>query len=94
MGERIDQFCENLRIKLKSIDNNMQELKAKIDSKAQTAEQEVRTQLETVKKRAQPHPLRPMQRRPQLRRSVRRSPHGSATWLFRVCLSTRRFFRC
>jgi hypothetical protein len=29
----------------------MQELKAKIDSKAQTAEQEVRTQLETVKKR-------------------------------------------
>jgi predicted Zn-ribbon and HTH transcriptional regulator len=51
MGERIDQFCENLRIKLTSIDNNMQELKAKIDSKAQTAEQEVRTQLETVKKR-------------------------------------------
>jgi hypothetical protein len=51
MGDRIDQFCENLRIKLKSIDNNMQELKAKIDSKAQTAEQEVRTQLETVKKR-------------------------------------------
>jgi chromosome segregation ATPase len=51
MGDHIDQFCENLRIKLKSIDNNMQELKAKIDSKAQTAEQEVRTQLETVKKR-------------------------------------------
>ena len=23
MGERIDQFCENLRIKLTSIDNNM-----------------------------------------------------------------------
>jgi hypothetical protein len=51
MGERIGQFCENLRIKLTSIDNNMQELKAKIDSKAQTAEQEVRTQLETVKRR-------------------------------------------
>ena len=51
MSERIDQFCENLRIKLTSIDNNMQELKAKIDSKAQTAEREVRTQLETVKKR-------------------------------------------
>jgi nitric oxide reductase activation protein len=29
----------------------MQEVKAKIDSKAQTAEKEVRTQLETVKKR-------------------------------------------
>jgi hypothetical protein len=51
VGERIHQFCEKLRIKLTSIDSNMQELKAKIDSEAQTAEQEVRTQLETVKKR-------------------------------------------
>ena len=51
MSERIDQFCENLRIKLTSIDKKMQELKAKIDSKAQTAEQEVRTQLDAVKKR-------------------------------------------
>jgi hypothetical protein len=51
MSERIDQFCENLRIKLTSIDKKMQQLKAKIDSKAQTAEREVRTQLETVKKR-------------------------------------------
>ena len=51
MSERIDQFCENLRIKLTSIDNNMQELRAKIDSKAQTAERELRTQLENVKKR-------------------------------------------
>ena len=51
MGERIDQFCENLRVKLSGIDNNMQALKAKIDSKAQTAEQEVRTRLDTVKKR-------------------------------------------
>ena len=51
MSERIDQFCENLRIKLTSIDKKMQQLKAKIDSKAQTAEQEVRIQLEAVKKR-------------------------------------------
>lgn len=51
MSERIDQFCENLRIKLTSIDKQMQELKAKIDSKAQTAEKEVRTQLDAVKKR-------------------------------------------
>jgi hypothetical protein len=51
MGERIDQFCENLRVKLTGIDNNMQALKAKIDSKAQTAEREVRTRLDTVKKR-------------------------------------------
>lgn len=51
MSERIDQFCENLRIKLTSIDKKMQQLKAKIDSKAQTAEHEVRIQLETVRKR-------------------------------------------
>ena len=51
MSERIDQFCENLRTKLTSIDKSMQGLKAKIDSKAQTAEQEVRTRLQTVKKR-------------------------------------------
>ena len=51
MGERIDQFCENLRIKLTSIDNNMESLKAKIDGKARTAEQDVRTHLDGVKKR-------------------------------------------
>ena len=51
MSERIDQFCENLRIKLTRIDKKMQQLKAKIDSKAQTAEQEVRIQLDAVKKR-------------------------------------------
>jgi hypothetical protein len=51
MSERIDQFCENLRTKLTSIDKSMQELKAKIDSKAQTAEQEVRTRLHNVNKR-------------------------------------------
>ena len=31
MSERIDQFCENLRIKLTSVDSNMASLKAKID---------------------------------------------------------------
>jgi hypothetical protein len=51
MSERIDQFCENLRMKLTSLDKNMQQLKATIDSKAQTAEQEVRTRLDTVKNR-------------------------------------------
>lgn len=51
MSERIDQFCENLRMKLTSIDKNMQQLKATIDSKAQTAEQEVRTRLDAVKNR-------------------------------------------
>ena len=51
MNERIDQFCENLRVKLTSIDNNMQALKAKIDSKARTAEQDVQSHLDSVKKR-------------------------------------------
>jgi hypothetical protein len=51
MSERIDEFCKNLHAKLTSIENNMQALKAKIDSKTQAAEQEVRTRLDGVKKR-------------------------------------------
>ncbi len=51
MSERIDQFCENLRVKLMSIEKHMQTLKEEINSKAQTAEQEVRTRLDAVKKR-------------------------------------------
>ena len=53
MSERIDQFCENLRTKLTSIDNNMESLKAKIDGKARTAEQDVRSHLDGVKKRVE-----------------------------------------
>ena len=51
MSERIDEFCENLRVKLTAIENNMQALKTKIDSKTQSAEQEVRTRLDAVKQR-------------------------------------------
>ena len=51
MNEFIDQFCENLRVKLTSIDNNMRALKVKIDSKAQTAEQDIQSHLDSVKKR-------------------------------------------
>jgi hypothetical protein len=51
MSERIDQFCENLRVKLTSIEDNMQALKSKIDSRARTVEQDVRNELENVKKR-------------------------------------------
>jgi predicted nucleic acid-binding Zn-ribbon protein len=51
MSEHIDQFCENLRIKLTNIDNNMESLKSKIDGKARTAEQDVRRHLDGVKKR-------------------------------------------
>ena len=51
MSDQIDQFCENLRIKLTSIDNNIQALKAKIDAKAKTAEQDARIYLDSIKKR-------------------------------------------
>jgi chromosome segregation ATPase len=51
MSDQIDQFCENLRIKLTGIDSNIQALKAKIDAKAKTAEQDARTYLDSIKKR-------------------------------------------
>jgi hypothetical protein len=51
MAERIDRFCENLRVKLTSMDNEMQSLKAKIDQKVKTAGQDVQTELNAVKKR-------------------------------------------
>jgi predicted nucleic acid-binding Zn-ribbon protein len=51
MGQRIDQFCEDLRLKLTNIDRGLSGLKAKIDGKAQNAEQEVRGHLERVQKR-------------------------------------------
>ncbi len=50
MGKRIDQFCEDLRIKLTSIDNNMKALKARIDGNVRS-EEDVRNYLEGVKKR-------------------------------------------
>jgi restriction endonuclease len=51
MNERIDQFCENLRVKLTSIDDNMRALKAKIDSKERTVDQDVQFRLDSIKKR-------------------------------------------
>jgi hypothetical protein len=50
MGQRIDQFCDNLRAKLTNIDSGLNGLKAKIDGKAQDAEQKVRTHLEDVQR--------------------------------------------
>jgi len=40
MGQRIDQFCEQLRAKLTQIDTGLQDLKGKIDSQARTADQD------------------------------------------------------
>jgi hypothetical protein len=51
MGQRIDQFCEDLRLKLTNIDSGLNGLKAKIDSKAHGAEQDVRNHLDRVQKR-------------------------------------------
>jgi hypothetical protein len=51
MSERIDQFCEDLRVKLTAIDENMQALKTEIDRRSKTADEEVRTRLDVVKKR-------------------------------------------
>ena len=51
MSEQIDEFCEGLRVKLTSIEKNVQALKAKIDAKAKSAEQDVRTYLDGLKKR-------------------------------------------
>jgi hypothetical protein len=51
MGQPIDQFCEDLRLKLTNIDNTLGALRAKIDVKAPEAEQDVRSQLEKSQKR-------------------------------------------
>ncbi len=50
MGKRIDQFCQDLRIKLTSIDKNMDALKARIDGNVRT-EEDVRIYLDDVTKR-------------------------------------------
>jgi hypothetical protein len=51
MGQRIDKFSEDLRLKLTNIDSGLSGLKAKLDGKAQNAEQEARSYFEKVQKR-------------------------------------------
>ena len=51
MSQRIDQFCEDLRLKLTNVESGLSGLKAKIDGKTETAEQEVRNHLDRVRKR-------------------------------------------
>jgi len=53
MGQRIDEFCERLRVKLTNADNNIDRLKTKIDTKVQGAEQDVKNHLDGLKKRAE-----------------------------------------
>ena len=52
MGERFDEFREKLRNKLTGLDNDMKSLKAKMDDKTRTAEQDVRSRLDVFKKHA------------------------------------------
>ncbi len=49
--QQINQFCDDLRLKLTNIDKGLGGLKAKIDGKAQNVDQEVRTYLDKVHKR-------------------------------------------
>jgi len=51
MGQRIDQFCENLRQKLTKTDSGLDGLKAKIQGKATHVEQDVQSHLDRVHKR-------------------------------------------
>lgn len=51
MGQHIDQFREDLHLKLANIDKGFAGLKAKIDEKAKNADQEARSHLEKVHRR-------------------------------------------
>ena len=53
MGERIDQFCEDLRQKLTMADSGLEGLKAKISGKAAHVEQDVQSHLDRVHKRVE-----------------------------------------
>jgi len=53
MGRRIDQFCEDLRVKLTDIDNNFSALDTKINQNADLAERDVRDVLTKVHARVE-----------------------------------------
>jgi len=48
MGQRINQFCDDLRAKLTKIDDRLGSLKAKLDARAESAEQDVRGRLDQL----------------------------------------------
>ena len=50
MNQKIDKFSEDLRAKLTNVKSGLDGLKAKIDVKAQNAEQDVRSHLQQVQK--------------------------------------------
>jgi hypothetical protein len=51
MGQSIDKFREDLRLKLANIESGLDSLKSKMEGKAQQAEREVRAHLDTVQRR-------------------------------------------
>ena len=51
MSKRIDNFCEDLRLKLTNIESGLGSLKTKMEGEKQQAEQEVRRHLDAVQKR-------------------------------------------
>ena len=53
MGQRIDQFCEDLRLKLTSIDKEIDRLKKQVEGRVQSAEQDVRQRLEKVQRQVE-----------------------------------------
>jgi hypothetical protein len=57
MAQHLDQFSKDLRLKLTNVESGLESLKGKIDGKIDTAEQEVRKYLDSVRKRIdQNHP--------------------------------------
>jgi hypothetical protein len=51
MSQRIDKFCEDLRLKVANIDSGLGALKANIEGKVDLAEQQVRSHLDQVRRR-------------------------------------------
>jgi hypothetical protein len=51
MSRNVDQFCEELRIKLTNIESGIAVLKGKIEEETDTAEQQVRLHLDNVCRR-------------------------------------------
>ena len=51
MNTQIDQFCDDLRINMSMIDDNLRVIKSKAQGKADEAERAVRQQMETLQKK-------------------------------------------
>ncbi len=51
MSQHIDQFCEELRVKLRHMDGGLSDLKAKIIDRTEDAERLVRSHLDEIDKR-------------------------------------------